>query len=268
MTNNTKKTSFLKNFKSMFKVDVRRMFTSPLLYVLLAIAFIVPILILVMTTMMDGSVTTDRNGNETVMQGFENVWQIIGTTSSSSSGGQVGMDIVSMCNINMTFFAAAVLVCLFVSEDFKSGYCKNLFTVRAKKIDYVISKTSICFICSAGMIIAFFIGSMLGGKIAGLPFDTNGFNGFNLLFCILAKIALLPAFISVFTLTAVVAKRKTWLSICLSLGAGMLLFMMIPALTPLNSTILNVIGCLVGSVLVSVGLSVGSNAVLNKTALV
>lgn len=44
-------------------------------------------------------------------------------------------------NINMLYFFVAVFVCLFVSDDFRSGYAKNLFTVRSKKSDYVISKT-------------------------------------------------------------------------------------------------------------------------------
>lgn len=43
--------------------------------------------------------------------------------------------------------------------------------------------------------------------------------------------------------------------------------MMIPMLTPLNATIMNVIFCLAGGTLLSVGLGVVSNNVLQKTNL-
>lgn len=256
----------------MLKVDGRRMFISPFFYIMLGISFVVPILILVMTTMMDGSVSVNpQTGEQTVMEGFDYVWQILGAVSGSSSGMEsagMSMDLVSMCNINMMFFAVAVLVCVFIADDFRSGFAKNLFTVRAKKTDYVLSKTLVCFIASACMFLAFFIGSIIGGGVASLPFDMNGFNGANLLFCMLSKILLSLVFVSIFTLMSVIAKQKTWLSICLSLGVGMLLFMMIPMLTPLNATLVHVLGCLAGGVLFGVGLGVISNQVLKKTSLV
>lgn len=266
MENVTKKTTFLKRLKSMLKVDGRRMFTTPMFYILLGVSLLLPVLILVMTTMTGGT-APDAQNTEQVAQSFENVWQIIGTLPSS--GGMAGgMDIVSMCNINMLYFAAVVLVCLFVSDDFKSGYAKNLFTVRAKKTDYVASKTITCSIGAACMFLAFFVGAIVGGTIAGLSFEMSGFNAANLVLCMLSKIALVPLFVSIFTLVSVVAKQKTWLSICVSLAAGMLLFMMIPMLTPLNARIVNVFGCIIGSALFAVGLGAISNLVLKKTSLV
>ena len=142
--------SFSKRLKSMLRVDFRRMFTMPLLYIVLGVCLAVPILILVMTTTMEGSTPIDHTTGlpGEPIQGFENVWQILGSVSGQSAGMQ--MDLVSMCNINMMYFAVAVLVCIFVSEDFTSGYAKNLFTVRAKKTNYVISKTIVGFIGGAG----------------------------------------------------------------------------------------------------------------------
>ena len=266
MENVTTKRTFQKRLKSMLKVDGRRMFTTPMFYILLGVSLLLPVLILVMTTMTGGT-APDAQNTEQAAKSFENVWQIIGTLSSS--GGMAGgMDIVSMCNINMLYFAAAVLVCLFVSDDFKSGYAKNLFTVRAKKTDYVASKTIICSVGAACMFLAFFVGAIVGGTIAGLSFEMNGFNAANLVLCMLSKIALVPFFVSIFTLVSVVAKQKTWLSICVSLAAGMLLFMMIPMLTPLNAGIVNVFGCIIGSALFAVGLGAISNLVLKKTSLV
>ena len=53
------KNTFTKRLKSMLKVDTRRLFISPFFYIMVGIAFVVPILILVMTTMMDGTVSTN-----------------------------------------------------------------------------------------------------------------------------------------------------------------------------------------------------------------
>ena len=162
--------SFKKRVKSMLGVDFRRMFTSPLFYIMIGASFVMPILILVMTTMMDGTVSVNpQTGAETVIEGFKNVWQIIGAVS----GGEqtMSMDITSMCNINMMFFLVSVFICIFISEDFRSGYAKNLFTVRAKKTDYVISKTIVSSIGGGAMILAFVLGSIIGGAIASLSFE-------------------------------------------------------------------------------------------------
>lgn len=67
--------SFSKRLKRMLRVDSRRMFTLPFVYILIGICVAMPILILVMTTMMDGSVRIDpQTGVETVVEGFDNVW--------------------------------------------------------------------------------------------------------------------------------------------------------------------------------------------------
>jgi ABC-type transport system involved in multi-copper enzyme maturation permease subunit len=132
-----------------------------------------------MIEMMEGTIPTNPQTGEPgePIKGFDSAWQIIGSVmdmeamGNMSAGGAGGMaamemDVTSMCNINMLYFFIAVLVCLFISDDFRSGYAKNLFTVRAKKSDYVISKTLVCFVGGALMILAFFVGSLLGAAIA------------------------------------------------------------------------------------------------------
>lgn len=273
--------TFGKRLKSMLAVDFRRMFTMNLFYIMVGVCLVVPILILVMTTMMDGTVSVNpQTGEETVVEGFDNTWQIIGSVSAGEitdgtatedagevaekASGQPAMDmsITSMCNINMLYFFVAVLVCIFVSEDFRSGYAKNLFTVRAKKSDYVISKTLVCFVGGACMVLAFFIGAMLGGAIAGLPFEMSGFDTLGIVMCMLSKVTLVSVFVPIYLVMSVVAKQKLWLSLILSFMVGMLLFMMIPMLTPLNSTIMNVALCTAGGVLFSVGLGAISQLIL------
>ena len=266
--------SFGKRVKSMLKVDFKRMFKSKLFYILIACALVLPVIMMVMLTMMDGSVSVDpQTGVETVIEGPENAWQSIGAlpsdgTESGDATAMGGMDVLSMCNINMVFMGVAVFICLFISEDFRSGYAKNLFTVRSKKGDYVISKTLSGFVCGAIMLIAYFIGAMLGGAISGLSFDLGTLTAGNIVMCMLAKIFLMLVFISIFVLISVAAKQKAWLALCGSLGGGMLLFMMVSMITPLGSTLMNVVLCLVGGALFAVGLGAISNTVLKKTSLV
>ena len=257
--------SFKKRLKSMLSVDFRRMFTMPLFYIMVGISLVIPILILVMTTMMGGTVDP-QTGVETSIEGFKNVWQIIGSVSGDSS--TMSMDITGMCNINMIFFIIAVLVCIFVSDDFRSGYTKNLFAVRSKKTDYVVSKSIVCFVGGVAMIIAFFIGAMIGGAVAGLSFELTGVNAGNVIMCMLSKIFLVAIFVSIYLLPSVFAKLRLWLSIIISLAVGMLFFMIIPMITPLNSGILNVVLCLVGGGLFGSGIGALSNLILKKIDLI
>lgn len=196
--------------KSMLAVDLRRMFTTRFLYIMVVICLVMPILILVMTTTtMDGSVTVGpQTGAETVMEGFDNTWQAIGTVSSETN--PMAMGLTTMCNINMLYFFIAVLVGVFVADDFRSGYAKNIFTVRAQKGNYVISKTVVCFIGSGLMFLSYFVGSILGGSIAGLPFDTTGFGIGGVVMSMLSKLFMVAVFVGISLLISVVAKSKTW----------------------------------------------------------
>ena len=263
------KVSFGKRLGSMLKVDFRRMRKSRLFYILIACALMIPILMTVMMSMMDGSVSVNpQTGEETVMRGPENTWQSIGTLPTDGGTAMGGMDVMSMCNINMMFIGVAVFICLFISDDFRSGYTKNLFTVRAKKGDYVISKTLAGVVCGALMLIAYFLGAVLGGAIAGLSFALQGLTAANLVMCMLAKILLMLVFVPIFVLISVAAKQKTWLCLCGSLAAGMLLFMMVSMITPLGSTMIHVALCLAGGAMFSFGLGAVSRLVLKKTSLV
>jgi len=162
----------------------------------------------------------------------------------------------------------AVFICLFISDDFRSGYAKNLFTVRAKRGEYVVSKTVSGFVCGALMLIAYLVGSILGGAISGLSFDLHGLSAGNIVMCMLAKIFLMLVFVAIDVIVSVGAKQKAWLCLCGSLAAGMLLFTMVGMITPLGSTMMNVVLCLAGGILFAVGLGAISKTVLKKTSLV
>ena len=201
--------SFGKRLKSMLKVDFKRMFTMPLVYIMAGVSLALPVLILVMTSAMGG-------GAENETAGFTNVWQTLG----SVSGTGMSMDLTAMCNIDLLYFLVAVFVCVFVADDFKSGYAKNLFTVRAKRIDYVVSKTTATFAGATIMFVLYFVGAVIGGAIAGLPFDTAGFGAGGIVACMFSKIFMTAIFVSIALLLGVVAKQKLWLSIIASFAAA------------------------------------------------
>ena len=275
--NSTKfeKLGFKTRLFRMLRVDLRRIFVSHFLYILLAVCLLSPIAILVMTSAMDGTVTVDpQTGKESVIEGFDYVWQILGSVSSDipaaegTEGMSMNMSITSMCNINMLYFAMAVLVCVFTAQDFRSGFSKNLFAARARKSDYVASKTLTCTLCAALMLLCFTVGALLGGAIAGVSFAMVGFGIGNLILSLLAKLLLAAVFVPIYLVMSVIAKQRLWLSLMLSLMTGMFLFMMIPMLTPLNATPLHPFFCAAGGILFSLGIGAISRTVLNKTSLV
>lgn len=260
-----KKFTFKKGLSTMLRVDFLRLSRSALFYILLGVCFVIPILVTIMTTLMAGTTTTNPETNvTTTIEAFDSVWQVIGAKSDAPSS----MDLTGMCNINLVYFVIAILVCLFVSDDFRSGYSKNLFTVRASKLNYVISKTLALSLAGILMLLCFFVGAMIGGAISSLPFTLDGVNGFQLFMCILSKLLLALVFVPIYLVVSVAVKQRTWLAVLLSLGAGMLLFSMIPMITPLDSTILNPVLCLGGGAMLSVGLGAISNLILKKTSLV
>ncbi len=263
MEKGIEQSSSKKRMGSMMEVDFRRMFTSCYFYIMLGIAVVIPVLVLVMTTMMDGSVSVDPNtGVETTVEAFDSVWQAIGTLPGQ--GDRAAMSLTSMCNINLVYFLAAVLIGIFVTDDFRSGYCKNLFAVRSKKAGYVFSKTFVGFVGGGLMLLGFFAGAMVGGVISGLPFALDNLNIGNIVLCMASKILLMAVFAAIYVLMGIIGKQRLWLAILLSLGVGMFLFNIIPMVTPLNATIMNVILCLAVGALFSIGLGSISRLLLQK----
>ena len=111
-----------------------------------------------------------------------------------------------------------------LADDFKSGYVKNLFAVRSKKTDYVISKSLVGFVGGALMILAYFIGAIIGGAIAGLSFDTGVAGASGVVMCLLSKVLLMAVFVPIYLLLSVVGKQKLWLSMVGSFAIGVLFY--------------------------------------------
>lgn len=247
---NVNKNTALKG-NTLISADLRRMFKSSRLWIFLGICLVVPILILTMTS--------GFGGNEGAM--FHSAWDMIG-----SSGA--GMEMTAMMNINLLYFLAGVFICLFVADDFRGGYAKNLFTIHAKKGKYVAAKTFSGILAGALMLITFFIGTVLGGSFAGLSFSLGTGGVIGLAMCMIAKVLLMGVMVPIFLAAASFGRGRSWLSILISLFVGMLLFMIIPMMSPINAGPMNVLLCAAGAVMFIFAAGALSNVILKKSDLV
>ena len=203
--------SFGRRIKGMLGVDFYRLFHTPMFYIFLAIAAIIPAMVSAMTMM------PDQNGN-TMEPLYSNVWQIIAATKSL----YVIEGIADYANMNMVFIFGGNMVSIFVGHDYKSGYVKQLFTTHAKKQDYMISKTLVCAFAMASMCMTYLIGGTVGGLIAGYETDVNVGS---LIIAILGKIVMSLGWASLYTFLNVIFRRYFGISVASSFffGTGILI---------------------------------------------
>ena len=202
---------FAKRLKGMLGVDFYRLFHTPLFYIFLAIAAIIPAMVSAMTTM------PDANGN-TMEPLYSNVWQIIAATEPL----YVIRTIADYANMNMVFIFGGIMVSIFIGHDYKSGYVKQLFTTHAKKQDYMISKTLVCAFAMACMCIAYLLGGTIAGLLVG--YETT-VNVGSLLIAILGKISVSLGWASLYTFLNIIFRRYFGVSIASSFffGTGILI---------------------------------------------
>ena len=203
--------SFIRRIKGMLGVDFYRLFHTPLFYIFLAIAAIIPAMVSAMTMM------PDQNGN-TMEPLYSNVWQIIAATKSL----YVIETIADYANMNMVFIFGGIMVSIFIGHDYKSGYVKQLFTTHAKKQDYMMSKSLTCAFAMACMCITYFIGGTVGGLLVGYETDVNiG----SLLIAIFGKMIMSLGWASLYTFLNIIFRRYFGISIASSFffGTGILI---------------------------------------------
>ena len=203
--------SFTKRIKGMLGVDFYRLFHTPLFYIFLAIAAIIPAMVSCLTMM------PDQNGN-TMEPLYSNVWQII----AASEPLYVIKGIADYANMNMVFIFGGIMVSIFIGHDYKSGYVKQLFTTHAKKQDYMISKTLTCAFAIICMCITYFIGGAIGGLIAG--YDT-AVNIGSLLVAVFGKMIMSFGWASLFTFLNIIFRKYFGISVFSSFffGTGILI---------------------------------------------
>ena len=203
--------SFSERIKGMLGVDFYRLFHTPMFYIFLAIAAIIPAMVSAMTMM------PDQNGN-TMDPLYSNVWQIIAATKSL----YVIETIADYANMNMVFIFGGIMVSIFIGHDYKSGYVKQLFTTHAKKQDYMISKSLVCAFAMACMCITYLIGGTVGGLLVG--YETT-VNVGSLIIAILGKIIMSLGWASLYTFLNVIFRRYFGISVASSFffGTGILI---------------------------------------------
>ena len=203
--------TFAQRIKGMLGVDFYRLFHTPLFYIFLAIAAIIPAMVSAMTMM------PDQSGN-TMEPLYSNVWQIIAASKSL----YVIEGIADYANMNMVFIFGGIMVSIFIGHDYKSGYVKQLFTTHAKKQDYMISKSLTCAFAMACMCITYLIGGTVGGLLVGYETDVNVGS---LIIAVLGKIIMSLGWASLYTFLNVIFRKYFGISITSSFffGAGILI---------------------------------------------
>lgn len=203
--------SFGRRMKGMLGVDFYRLFHTPVFYIFLAIAAIIPAMVSAMTMM------PDQNGN-TMEPLYSNVWQII----AASKPLYVIESIADYANMNMVFIFGGIMVSIFIGHDYKSGYVKQLFTTHAKKQDYMMSKSLVCAFAMACMCITYLIGGTIGGVLVGYSLEVNVGS---LVIAIVGKMMMSLGWASLYTFLNIIFRRYFGISIASSFffGTGILI---------------------------------------------
>ena len=215
--------SFYKRLKGMLGVDFYRLIHTPLFYIFIAIAAIIPAMI-IGTTGMEGSQTGAL---------FTNTWQAIAAESPLYVVSNIG----EYANMNMVFIFGGIMVSIFIGHDYKSGYVKQLFTTHPKKQDYMMSKTIICAFAMACMCITYLVGSMLAGLLVGLSFSVNVES---LICAILGKIIMSLGWASLYVFLNVIFRKYFAISIVSSFFFGTGILIIGAAAILGNSSVLNI----------------------------
>ena len=262
--------SFFKRLRGMLGVDFYRLFHTPMYYIFLAIAALIPAIIL------------GTSGIENPQTGvaaaplYTNVWQIIAADKPLYVVSNIG----EYANMNMVFIFGGIMVSIFIGHDYRSGYVKQLFTTHAKKQDYMMSKTITCAFAMACMCLTYLLGSVLSGFLVGMSMEVNIAS---LIFAIFGKIIMSLGWASLYTFLNVIFRKYFGISIVSSFffGTGILIIGAAAILgnnsllniflygssvyACLSSSVLTVFVCLVVSVVWAVIYNVLGTVILSRS---
>ena len=260
--------SFGKRLKGMLGVDFYRLFHTPMYYIFLAIAALIPALIL-----GTGGMTNPQTGEVGAML-YTNVWNAVAADTPLYVVSSIG----EYANMNMVFIFGGIMVSIFIGNDYRSGYVKQLFTTHALKQDYMMSKTLVSAFSMACMCVTYLIGSVAAGALVGLDFSVNVGS---LVCAVIGKLIMSLGWASLYTFLNVIFRKFFGVSIASSFffGTGILIIGAAAILgnssilniflygssvyACLSSNILTVLVCLVCSVAWTVIYTVAGTRVLN-----
>ena len=225
-----KNPSIVERIKGMLSVDFYRLFHTPLYYIFLGIAAIIPALVAM------GMSTTDPVTGQITGTTLENIWIMVAVEKPL----YVVNTIAEYANMNMVFIFGGIMVSIFIGHDYKSGYVKQLFTTHSKKEDYMISKTITCAFAMACMCLTYLVGTIASGIFNQISFSVNiG----SLIIAVLGKMVMSFGWASLYTFLNIIFRRYFGISIFSSFffGTGILIIgagAIIDSLS-LDSSILN-----------------------------
>lgn len=214
--------SFGERLKGMLGVDFYRLFHTPMFYIFLAIAALIPALIL--------GTSGTAEGAEPL---YGNMWNIIAANTPVYAVSDMG----EYANMNMVFIFGGIMVSVFIGHDYKSGYVKQLFTTHAKKQDYMMSKSITCAFAMVCMCIAYLLGGVAAGLLTGASFAVDAGS---LILAILSKMSMSVGWAGLYTFLNIIFRRYFGISIVSSFffGTGILIIGMGAIVG--NSPILNI----------------------------
>lgn len=213
--------SFYHRIKGMLGVDFYRLFHTPLFYIFLCIAAIIPAMVL-------GS-TGDADGANL----YDNTWLMVAANTPLYVVNNIG----EYANMNMVFIFGGIMVSIFIGHDYKSRYVKQLFTTHAKKQDYMISKTVAGAFSMACMCITYLLGTIVAGLLIRADMDVNVGS---LILAIISKMVMSLGWASLYTLLNIIFRRYFGISIASSFFLGTGILVIGAAAIFSNSPILNV----------------------------
>lgn len=217
--------SFMQRLKSMLGVDFYRLFHTPMFYIFLAIAAIIPAMILGMTSI--------ENAEGVVEPLYTNTWQVIAADKPLYAVSQIA----EYANMNMVFIFGGIMVSIFIGHDYKSGYVKQLFTTHAKKQDYMMSKSLVGAFSMACMCVTYLFGTVIAGALVRASFSVN-FG--SLLIAILGKMAMSLGWASLYVFLNIIFRKYFGISIASSFFFGTGILIVGAGAIVGNSSVLNV----------------------------
>lgn len=158
------KTVSTKRVRDLFRMDLHRMLHTKAFYIMIVIAVFIPVMML--TQMSDVKDITTFIGSDVV------------------SGGSFGAGM----NLSMLNILTGMLLCIYIGNEYKTGFIKNIITSHANKYDYMISKGMIALICNVVFVVVYLAVLLILGTIMGLPMGIPSIGG--LLLYILEKLLL------------------------------------------------------------------------------
>lgn len=198
---------FRQRLRGMLGVDFYRLFHTPMFYIFLVIAAVIPAMIL--------GTTGSAEGTELL---YTNTWNIIAADTPIYAVSDMGQ----YANMNMVFIFGGMMVSIFIGHDYKSGYVKQLFTTHAKKQDYMISKTISCAFAMACMCVTYLLGGVAAGLLTGTSFEGNAGS---IILAIVSKMIMSLGWASLYTFLNIIFRRYFGISIASSFffGTGILI---------------------------------------------